>query len=96
LRRLVGIFLETTPPLVEKLREAVAAGDATALFHAAHTLRGSLSHLDESDSKAAAIELEQMGRTGSLNEAAVTFAELERHLTSFTTTLRRWLEQSRN
>jgi HPt (histidine-containing phosphotransfer) domain-containing protein len=94
LRRLVEIFLETTPALVEKIRRAVASGDAAALLHGAHTLKGSLTHLDESKSRAAASELERLARAGTLDGTTDLFAELERNLILFEKALRQWLNSA--
>jgi two-component system, sensor histidine kinase and response regulator len=94
LRRLVSIFLETTPELVAKIRKAVTDGDAKVVLHAAHTLKGSLTHLNERRAQAAASELEKLGSTSSLEGAATHLAELERNVGLFETTLRQWLKEN--
>ena len=92
-RRLAGIFLESTPPLLANIHGATEQRDAPALLRAAHTLHGSLTHLGEVESRRAVAELEQMSRVGNLDNAALIGAELERRLSAYQELLRRWLER---
>jgi CheY-like chemotaxis protein len=43
--QLVDLFVDSTPPLLEELREALAAGDAEAARRAAHKLKGSCQNI---------------------------------------------------
>ena len=75
LRRLVKVFLDQTPPLVETIRRAGAEGDAEALERAAHTLKSASGHLGALRLSRLCRELEEAarrreeGRFGSLAEA---------------------------
>jgi CheY-like chemotaxis protein/HPt (histidine-containing phosphotransfer) domain-containing protein len=89
--RLVGLFLETTPPLVERIRHALENRDAATLVHAAHALKGSLTQLVETKSLAAVSELERMARAGTFVGTPAQLAELERNLAPFEARLRSWL-----
>src|SRR5437867_2515482 len=91
LRRLIGIFLESTPLLIEKLRRAIAGRDGPALLLAAHSLKGSLTHLDEPEFRAAARELEALGRAGNFEDASRRLGELEQNLIPLEEALRSWL-----
>jgi HPt (histidine-containing phosphotransfer) domain-containing protein len=92
LRRLVGIFLETTPALLANMRTASERRDAPALLLATHTLHGSLTHLEETESRKLAAELERAARAGHLERAVSMVADLDRRLSAFQTSLRQWLE----
>jgi len=94
LRRLVTIYLETTPPLLAKLREALVQKDVTAFVHAAHTLKGSLTQLEASSAAAQAGLLETQGRSGSLEDATVDaqVTQLEQKVADLQQTVGRWLK----
>jgi two-component system sensor histidine kinase/response regulator len=66
LRAVASTFLETTPPLLSNLREAVAAGDAASVSRIAHRLRGSLANFGADEAVEAAFRLEKMGAEGNL------------------------------
>jgi HPt (histidine-containing phosphotransfer) domain-containing protein len=80
LRELCGIFLEESPKLMHKLRQAVADGDANAVMQAAHSLKGEVSYLGAGGASQAARQLEDMGRKKNLSQALESLAELEREL----------------
>jgi two-component system sensor histidine kinase/response regulator len=66
LRIVAGTFLETSPPLLSDIREAIAAGDAGSVSQIAHRLRGSLANFGADDAVEAAFRLERMGAEGDL------------------------------
>jgi len=80
LRELCQIFLEESPKLLEKLRQAVTAGDADAVMRAAHSLKGESSYLGAGGTSQAARQLEEMGRSNDLSGAGDTVAVLEREV----------------
>jgi two-component system, sensor histidine kinase and response regulator len=43
--QLLDLFLNSTPPLIDELREALDAGDDDALRRAAHKLKGSCQNI---------------------------------------------------
>ena len=75
-RRIADAFLEEGPRLLDDVEAAVAGADAHALHHAAHTLYGSLRHFDAATASDLADRLQQMGRSGTLQEAAPLAEEL--------------------
>jgi two-component system, sensor histidine kinase and response regulator len=80
LAEMIGLFLEECPDLVAEIRAALIARDATALHHAAHTLKGSVGNFSAPRAFAAALTLEKLGRAGDLAAAPVAFASLEQEL----------------
>ena len=80
LRDLCQIFLEESPKLLEKLQQAVAAGDSDGVMRAAHSLKGESSYLGAGGTSQAARQLEEMGRNQDLSRASNVLAVLEREV----------------
>jgi HPt (histidine-containing phosphotransfer) domain-containing protein len=57
--------------LMDQIRQATAAGDATALGSAGHTIKGMISNFCSPPTHAAAVEVERIGRAGDLAAAPV-------------------------
>jgi two-component system, sensor histidine kinase and response regulator len=66
--QLISIFLESAPQDIEKMRIALGAKDAEELASAAHSLRGSCSNLGASRLRDLCQQIENHGRSGSLDE----------------------------
>ncbi len=88
LAEIVALFLEDSPGHMEEVRAAVAAGDATALKRAAHTLKGAASNFGAAAVVASALELETMGRAGSLAGAGPACERLGAALVALVTALK--------
>ena len=82
LRDLCHIFLEESPKLMRKLRQAAAAGDSDGLMQAAHSLKGEAGYLSADRTSHAARQLEEMGHDKDLSRANDTLAKLEREMAS--------------
>ena len=82
LQELCQIFLEESPKLLQKLHQAVAAGDADGVMRAAHSLKGESSYLGAGGTSQAARQLEEMGRGNDLSRAGETLGVLEREVAS--------------
>ena len=80
LREIAALFLEECPVMLSAAREAVEQSDARKLERAAHAFRGSAANLGAERARAAAHELEMMGRSGSMEHAQQTFLALEREV----------------
>ena len=80
LREVVGLFLDDYPKAIEKIRQAIAANDASAVEHNAHSLKGSVSTFGANDVFESALALEKQGRGGDLAGAPVRLARLEEAL----------------
>jgi HPt (histidine-containing phosphotransfer) domain-containing protein len=76
LREVASVFLECTPPLLDELRDAVAARDSEAVSRLAHRLRGSLANFGAEDTVEVAFRLEKMGVDGELAGADEAFERL--------------------
>ncbi|HEY1379412.1 MAG TPA: response regulator [Gemmataceae bacterium] len=79
-RQVARLFLNECPRYLDRLRTALAAGDATALQIAAHTLKGAVGNLSAGTSFAAAKRLDELARTGNLADARAGLAALEDEL----------------
>ena len=82
LRELCQIFLEESPKLLGKLRQAIVEANADAVMRAAHNLKGELGYLGAAAAALAAQELEDMGHENDLTQAAATLVVLERETAS--------------
>ena len=80
LQDLCGIFLEESPKLLEKLRQAVRDEDCEAVLRTAHSLKGEAGYLGAAVTSQAARQLEHMAEQKDLAGAAETLTILEREL----------------
>ena len=80
LKEVVELFLDDYPSTFEKIKGAVARRDATALEHAAHSLKGSVSTFGANRAFEAAFTLEKQGRSGDLTDAQDGLLQLEQAL----------------
>ena len=80
LKEVIGLFLGDYPSTFEKIKSAVAASDARALEHSAHSLKGSVSTFGAGRAFEAAFTLEKLGRSGDLRGAQEGLHELEHAL----------------
>jgi HPt (histidine-containing phosphotransfer) domain-containing protein len=77
LRELVVLFAEEACQMVASIEAAVEAGDAADLHKFSHKLRGAVLQFSASRAAAIAGQLEEMGRTGSLEDAASIVNQLK-------------------
>jgi signal transduction histidine kinase/CheY-like chemotaxis protein len=82
LRDLCHIFVDESPKLLQKLQQALAAGDADGVMRAAHSLKGEAGYLGAAGTSRAAQQLEEMGHNKDLSRASETLATLEREVAS--------------
>lgn len=87
LPELIAAYLEETPLLIKDLQEAHAEGNAQAFTRLAHSIKSSSSSLGALDFSDKARELETIGKSGDLSQAALkltefigTYPELEQSL----------------
>ena len=79
LGKIVGLYLDGAPPLLQGMREAVASGDGEALRRAAHAFKSSSANLGAMQLAALSKELEQRGRDLRLEDAPALLREVDRH-----------------
>lgn len=77
LSELVETMKAEMPKLLHEVRVAVEAGDAALMGRAAHTLKGAVSNFGARAAADAALALERMGRSGSLDGASEALAVLD-------------------
>jgi CheY-like chemotaxis protein len=70
LAEILGLYLGKAPELLQALEAAVAGKDAESLRIAAHTLKSSSANVGARTLADLCRELEELGRTGSLDNAA--------------------------
>jgi HPt (histidine-containing phosphotransfer) domain-containing protein len=77
LKEIARIFMDDCPRALAELRDASARGDCVLLERAAHGLKGAASNFGASSVVAAALHLEKMGRSGTIEGFAPAYRELE-------------------
>jgi len=80
LKEVVELFLDHYPATFERIKEAVASRDASALEQHAHSLKGSVSTFGANRAFEAAFTLEKQGRSGDLTAAPDSVLQLEQAL----------------
>jgi len=76
-QELAEAFQFETPPLLQVLRQAVAEGQPEPLKRAAHNLKGSSNNLGARMMAALSVELETIGKRGTVEGAAELITRLE-------------------
>jgi two-component system, sensor histidine kinase and response regulator len=94
LRELAEIFINECPKYLSDIYEAISAGDANALQRSAHTLKGSRGNFSTKDAHAPALQLETLGRAGSLDGAAEILRTLKEQLVCFNRILQGMAKQT--
>ena len=83
LKELAGIFLQECPRMLEDIREALRAGNSTALERAAHALKGSVGNFAMPGPGETAQRLELLAKSGQLSGAEEVLCTLEQQLALF-------------
>jgi HPt (histidine-containing phosphotransfer) domain-containing protein len=73
----IALFLDSAPPRLAALREAVARDDARTLEQEAHALKGSAATLGARPLAAICEELQALGRAGDVARASALLPRLE-------------------
>lgn len=76
LEEIATLFRADSSRAIRQLQRALSAGDAEVLRLAAHSLKGSAANIGGSKARALAAELEQIGRSGSLEAAPSVLEDL--------------------
>ncbi|HRX71610.1 MAG: response regulator [Candidatus Competibacteraceae bacterium] len=79
LGKIISMYFASSPALLQRLREAVAADDGEALRQAAHSFKSGSANLGATQLAALCKELEQRGRDRCLEEVPALLQEVERH-----------------
>ncbi len=81
LQEIIEVYLEEYPRMLQEIRDAVGQSDSERLRIAAHTLKGAVANFGAKAAVQAAQELETMGKSGNVGQAAETLDKLEDALT---------------
>jgi two-component system sensor histidine kinase/response regulator len=79
-RELCGIFMDESPKLLEKLKQAITADDAGAVKRAAHSLKGELGYLGAAAAVQITQQLERLVHENNLSHAIGVFHLLEQEM----------------
>jgi two-component system, sensor histidine kinase and response regulator len=77
LRKVVDLYLISTPTLLQTMREAESGGDAEKLKAAAHSFKSSSANLGAMRLAGVCLELETLGRAGSTEGALPLLLQVE-------------------
>jgi HPt (histidine-containing phosphotransfer) domain-containing protein len=77
MHEIIGLFLEDCPRLLTAIQSGLADGDATAVYKAAHTLKGSAGNFGGENVVAVIQRLEASAREGDLSACRQVLANLE-------------------
>ncbi len=77
---LLGLFRDSSAGDLEKLRQAVAAGDSDGVVRAAHSIKGAAASLGFETVRQLSYEMESEGRSGSVARAQAELPRLEKLL----------------
>jgi signal transduction histidine kinase/DNA-binding response OmpR family regulator len=86
-RKLVEIFLDESPRILDRVRVSVANADAESLTRAAHALKGTLSNFPTGEARTAAARMEEHGAAGDFAAAQALLPVLESELRNLSVVL---------
>jgi len=93
LNTLVETFLDDCEVYMTALRTAVEENDAKTLQEEAHGLKGAVANLKAEPAREAARRLEELGRSGSIDEADRALEHLESEIKRLRAALTEMLEE---
>jgi two-component system, sensor histidine kinase and response regulator len=88
LKHVVDVFLEDTPSILARLKEALQRNNTADVTSAAHALKGSVGLFSQGEAYECARRLEQLGRSGDLTNGESVLTELLVSVSKLTTELR--------
>lgn len=86
-RRIITIYLESAPILMDSIKIAVNKGDAILLAKAAHSMKSSSMNVGAESLASLFGELEQMGKADSIEDAKILIDRLETEYEAASTAL---------
>lgn len=73
---IVEVFLSQLPRRLESIEASLRSGDASALAEAAHALKGSVANFSNGHVYRLSSRIEELARSGEVNEAEAAVASL--------------------
>jgi CheY-like chemotaxis protein len=95
LERAIGVYLDTAPTALEELRRCVAAGDASAVWRIAHSLKSSSASLGAKNLAQQMSDMESRARENDLNDAKTRLEMLESEFKKVSTALNSTLREEK-
>jgi HPt (histidine-containing phosphotransfer) domain-containing protein len=95
LERAIGVYLDQAPTALEELRRCVAAGDASAVWRIAHSLKSSSASLGAKTLAQHMSDMESRARENDLNEATTRLEQLESEFKKVSTALETTLREEK-
>ena len=77
LSKIIRIFLDTTPDLLESAREAIANKDASAIEESAHKIKGALLNINAPQAADLALRMEEAAKRGDFSQTDSLFSDFE-------------------
>lgn len=93
LQTLVQTFLDDCESYMAAIRTAVAEEDAITLKEEAHGLKGAVANLQAASAQEAARRLEEMGRSGTFDDADTALDDLEEEIERLRSALVEMIEE---
>jgi len=94
--RIISIYIDSTPMLMEAIKTAINAADGTLIFKSAHSLKSSSMNVGAVGLGSLCAELERSGKAGSIEEAKKLFDRTEAEYAAVTAALQSASENMRN
>jgi len=79
-REIAGMFIETCPDYIAKIKEGITGSDGAILEREAHSLKGAVGNFGAKEAHEAAYRLEKLGKEGNMATAKEGLSNLERSL----------------
>jgi len=76
-REIAGMFIETCPDYIARIKKGIAGNDAGILEREAHSLKGTVGNFGAKEAYAVAHRLEKLGEEGEMATAAGELSNLE-------------------
>ena len=93
LGKIINLYLQNSPGLIETVRKSVEQGDGAALCEAAHSLKSSSANLGAVSMADVCRKLEDMGREGRIDSAKALIGRIESEYKSASAALADELER---
>jgi CheY-like chemotaxis protein len=87
LREIIQLFIEDCPKQLEEIQQGLRAGDAKAVYRAAHTLKGSVGNFQAQEIVALLQRLEARAREGDLATCMKVYEQVDTATSRLMTTL---------
>jgi two-component system, sensor histidine kinase and response regulator len=79
-REIAGIFIETCPDYIARIKKGIAGNDAGILEREAHSLKGAVGNFGAKEAYEAANRLDKLGNDGEMARTEEGLSNLERAL----------------